>query len=369
MRAQARISLYQGWLARASRRVVVVRIVKLAPFLVVGVVPPVELPQRVPAAVEPAFGEAAEKKAEELGQDLVRYKHNESAQQDEPSSSEYHKGDHVEGAIAVILTVRIGELDDVDFVLVAETCSEVVQLLLANQRVQGVGANPMSEDPPSDRDHPHNDGDHEHDVVHHVATKLAETASHVIAASLVVLDAPQALDDGYPKEEEQTDAGAAKNQHPGDVWLCWAVGVRVARCNSLQAADHSHEEEKRESEHIENPNSPNFPLLAICEEALTPPSTGTAASHSASALGLLFSPSWRSHKLLTSSLTHSITILRSPSPRRDLRQRRSHITSVHTAVNAIDHKLSLDLFDAVLVVLQGDAHLLRALPGRIQPHR
>lgn len=78
--------LYQGWLARASRRVVVVRIVKLAPFLVVGVVPPVELPQRVPAAVEPAFGEAAEKKAEELGQDLVRYKHNESAQQDEPET-------------------------------------------------------------------------------------------------------------------------------------------------------------------------------------------------------------------------------------------------------------------------------------------
>ena len=137
----------------------------------------------------------------------------------------------------------------------------------------------------------------------------------------------------------------------------------------LQAADHSHEEEKRESEHIENPNSPNFPLLAICEEALAPPSAGTAASHSASALPLLFSPSWRSHKLLTSSLlTHSITILRSPSPRRDLGQRRSHITSVHTAVNAIDHKLSLDLFDAVLVVLQGDAHL-PALPGHIQPHR
>ena len=131
----------------------------------------------------------------------------------------------------------------------------------------------------------------------------------------------------------------------------------------LQAADHSHEEEKRESEHIENPNSPNFPLLAICEEALAPPPTGTATSHSAS----LFSPR-RSHKLLTSSLTHSITILRSPSPRRDLGQRRSHITSVHTAVNAIDHKLSLDLFDAVLVVLQGDAHL-PALPGHIQPHR
>jgi len=367
MRAQARISLDQGWLARASRRVVVVRIVKLAPLLVVGVVPPVELPQRVPAAVEAAFGEAAEKEAEELGQDLVRDKHNERAQQDEPSSSEYHKGDHVEGAIAVILTVRIGELDDVDFVLVAKTCSEVVQLLLANQRVQGVGANSMPEDPPSDRDHPHNDGDHEHDVVHHVATKLAETASHVIAASLVVLDAPQALDDGYPKEEEQTDAGATKNQHPGDVRLCWAVGVRVARRNRLQAADHSHEEEKRESEHIENPNSPNFPLLAIREEALTPPPTGTAASHSASALPLLFSPSWRSHKLLTSSLlTHSITILRSPSPRRDLGQRRSHITSVHTAVNAIDHKLSLDLFDAVLVVLQGDAHLIH---GHIQPHR
>ena len=120
-----------------------------------------------------------------------------------PSSSEYHKGDHVEGAVAVILTVRIGELDHMDFVLVAETCSEVVQLLLANQRVQGIGTNSMPEtegyfqlksidvekrvspeDPPSDRDHPHNDGDHEHDVVHHVATKLAETASHVIAASL-----------------------------------------------------------------------------------------------------------------------------------------------------------------------------------------
>ena len=53
-------------------------------------------------------------------------------------------------------------------------------------------------------------------------------------AHLVVLDAPQALDDGYPKEEEQTDAGATKNQHPGDVWLRWAVGVRVARRNSLE---------------------------------------------------------------------------------------------------------------------------------------
>ena len=53
-------------------------------------------------------------------------------------------------------------------------------------------------------------------------------------AHLVVLDAPQALDDGYPKEEEQTDAGATKNQHPGDVWLCWAVGVGVARRNSLE---------------------------------------------------------------------------------------------------------------------------------------
>merc|ERR1719454_2143282 len=110
-------------------------------------------------------------------------------------------------------------------------------------------------------------------------------------------------------------------------------GVGVARCNSLQAADHSHEEEKRESEHIENPNSPNFPLLAIREESLTPPSTGAATSHSASAVGLLFFSSWRSHKLLTSSLTHPITILRSPSPRRDLGQRRPHITSVHTAVN------------------------------------
>ena len=59
---------------------------KLAPFLVVGVVPPVELPQRVPAAVEAAFREAAEKEAEELGQDLVRYKNNKRAQQDEPET-------------------------------------------------------------------------------------------------------------------------------------------------------------------------------------------------------------------------------------------------------------------------------------------
>ena len=42
----------------------------------------------------------------------------------------------------------------------------------------------IPEDPPGDGDHPHDDGDHQHDVVHHVATKLAETASHVIAASL-----------------------------------------------------------------------------------------------------------------------------------------------------------------------------------------
>ena len=65
-------------------------------------------------------------------------------------------------------------------------------------------------------------------------------------AHLVVLDAPQALDDGYPKEEEQTDAGATKNQHPGDVRLCWAVGVRIARCNSLEVSL------KYYSQHIHN---------------------------------------------------------------------------------------------------------------------
>ena len=42
----------------------------------------------------------------------------------------------------------------------------------------------IPEDPPGDGDHPHDDGDHEHDVVHHIATKLAETAGHVIATSL-----------------------------------------------------------------------------------------------------------------------------------------------------------------------------------------
>ena len=110
------------------------------------------------------------------------------------------------------------------------------------------------EDPPSDRHHPHNDGDHEHDVVHHVATKLAETAGHVIATSLtwtkftkiviiclvvylVVLDASQALDDGYPEEEEQANARPSENQHPRHVRLCRAVRVRVAWCDCLKHKD------------------------------------------------------------------------------------------------------------------------------------
>ena len=108
--------------------------------------------------------------------------------------------------------VRISELDDVDDVLVAEACPEIVQLLLPNQGVQGIRTNSVSEkkvrkcrsfllfveyatgktflmdlpeDPPGDRDHPHDDGDHQHDVVHHVAAKLTEAAGHVIATSLI----------------------------------------------------------------------------------------------------------------------------------------------------------------------------------------
>ena len=106
------------------------------------------------------------------------------------------------------------------------------------------------EDPPGDRDHPHDDGDHQHDVVHHVAAKLTEAASHVIATSLirkknkkkqdnlfvylVVLDTSQALDDGYPKEEEQANASSSEDQHPGHVRLGRAVGVRVAGRHCLK---------------------------------------------------------------------------------------------------------------------------------------
>ena len=39
--------------------------------------------------VESAFREAAEKEAEELGQDLIRHKNNKRAQQDEPESQLY----------------------------------------------------------------------------------------------------------------------------------------------------------------------------------------------------------------------------------------------------------------------------------------
>ena len=42
----------------------------------------------------------------------------------------------------------------------------------------------IPEDPPCDGNHPHDNGDHQHDVVHYIATKLAETAGHVIATSL-----------------------------------------------------------------------------------------------------------------------------------------------------------------------------------------
>ena len=98
------------------------------------------------------------------------------------------------------------------------------------------------EDPPSDGDHPHDNGDHQHDVVHHIAPKLAKTSSDVVATSLmreellglyslfphlVVLDTAQALDDGYPEEEKEADAGSPENQHPRHVWLGWTVGVRV----------------------------------------------------------------------------------------------------------------------------------------------
>jgi len=125
MRAEESISLlYQSWLGHPSWRIRIwIRaVVQLTTFFIVRT-----------DSVESAFAQPTEEEAEELREDFIRHKYNEGAQQDEPSCSEYHKGDHVESSIAIILGVRIRELDNVDDILVSEACSEIVQLVLPNQ--------------------------------------------------------------------------------------------------------------------------------------------------------------------------------------------------------------------------------------------
>ena len=65
--------------------------------------------------------------------------------------------------------------------------------------------------------------------------KIVDNFSEVVY--LVVLDAAQALDDGYPEEEEESNAGPSENQHPGHVRLCRAVRVRVAWRDCLKHKD------------------------------------------------------------------------------------------------------------------------------------
>ena len=55
-----------------------------------------------------------------------------------------------------------------------------------------------------------------------------------LTANLIIFDAAQALDYGYSQEEEEADAGAAQDEHPGHVRLGRAVGVRVPGGHRLQ---------------------------------------------------------------------------------------------------------------------------------------
>ena len=54
---------------------------------------------------------------------------------------------------------------------------------------------PVSENPPSDGDEPHDDEGHGDDVVEEVAAELTEASSHVMAASPTPTDATGTLID------------------------------------------------------------------------------------------------------------------------------------------------------------------------------
>ena len=62
-----------------------------------------------------------------------------------PSSGEYDKGRHVKCLVAVVLLLGVRELDHVDDVLVTETGTEVVELVLPHQREERVRADPVPE--------------------------------------------------------------------------------------------------------------------------------------------------------------------------------------------------------------------------------
>ena len=69
-------------------------------------------------------------------------------------------------------------------VIIPERSPERVQPLPAEDAVEGVGADEVSDDPPGDRHHPQHEDHHHQDVVHQITPKLAETPGNLCKVNM-----------------------------------------------------------------------------------------------------------------------------------------------------------------------------------------
>ena len=121
----------------------------------------------------------AEFTADDLVEDLVHQEDQNRPHQDEPAQTEEDEGEEIQQSVTVVLSSWLWPLNVVDGVIVPQRGSEVVQALLAQDWVERLRPDHVSEDPPGDGDHPEDDEDHHHDVVHEVTAKLTETPGNL----------------------------------------------------------------------------------------------------------------------------------------------------------------------------------------------
>ena len=96
---------------------------------------------------------------------------------------------------------------------------------------------PVSENPPSDGDEPHDDEGHGDDVVDEVTAELAAAARHVMATLPAPTDAAGALVHCDPQQEEEADTEAARYEEPGQVGFRWTIWVWLSIWIGLECSE------------------------------------------------------------------------------------------------------------------------------------
>jgi len=207
-------------------------------------------------------------KAEPTAQNIVSHfphnEYNQCPEQHDPPQRQQHKRHLVQDRVAVGGSRGIGVLDLVDCVIVPEGGPEAVQSVLSKCAVQAF-VKPVSHDPPGHSDEPHDYEDDGDGVVDDPEAQLAE-AAHSGGAELG-LDPAHTLGKRYPHQEHEGNEYSADDEEPGQVGLGATVGIVLARLLSVDGSHNYHEQEDWEAQHVQDTDTANFTLLAVCQEA------------------------------------------------------------------------------------------------------